>query len=672
METEIIVNVQPRETRVGILEDGRLTELHVERGEKVVGNIYKGRVEQVVTGLDAAFVDVGLERNVFIHIDDALDEEPDHSNRHDKSHDRKLHIREVIKEGQEIVVQVTKGPVGTKGARVTSRISLPGKYSVLMAQARRKVGVSRKIQDEKEREALRELGEKVRPKDFGMIVRTQAAEVGLRELQKDVLYLERLWNRISETAAKTQAPALLHEELSLSQEVLRDVFNENAKGFVIDDKKAYRQILDLLTAIAPRLKSRVSLYEGEEPIFEKYGIESEIQKALGRKVWLGHGGYLIIDTTEALTVIDVNTGKFTGAGSLEETILHTNLDAAMEISRQLRLRDIGGIIVIDFIDMERQTHQRRVMAALRESMKRDRVRTRVLHLTPLGLVEMTRQRTGRALAEKMNVPCPACGGEGEVLSPESVCINIEASLRRMAKQKDVKALQVIAHPTVALHFIGEGGEQSTNLGKSLGKQLFVVCANRVSPETFRVEQGTALEFRREVAGLKPGKQYTIRPDQIVTAPWGSFVAVLQGYPIALQRVPERVEETGCDITLVSRQDHLGVGRYLPPGRRPGPAAMPPYSADAPERTEPCEETLVALPPAEVIEPPAETFEDSIVDESAETAIPGSEEVSEAAGVPEQAEAQSPPKPRHRWRRRNRKPKRDSPESGSNAPGADKG
>lgn len=574
METEIIVNVHPREARVGILEDGRLAELHIERGEKVVGNIYKGRVEQVVQGLDAAFVSIGLERNAFLHVDDALDEEPDP---HVKGELR--HIKDVVKEGQELLVQVTKGPVGTKGARVTTRISLPGKYAVLMAQAKGKVGVSRKIEDEKEREKLRMMGEKVRPREFGLIVRTQAVEVGVRELRRDVRYLQRLWKRIFTTASKTKAPALVHEELSLSHEVLRDVFSENVKTFIIDDKKTFRQVLDVLSAVAPRLKSRVFLYEGEAPLFEKYGIEEEIQKALRRKVWLPHGGYLIIDSTEALTVIDVNTGKFTGTGSLEETILHTNLEAAKEISRQLRLRDIGGIIVIDFIDMERPAHQRRIMTTLREAMKNDRVRTRIMHLTPLGLVEMTRQRTGKALHEIMNVTCPACQGEGKVLSPESVCIRIETAVRAQAKQ--AKALRVIAHPSVALHFMGQGSEQSVALEKAVGKAIFVTCANRVSPETFRIEQGTARDFRKELAPLKVGKRYQVRPDQIVMAPWEQPVAIVHGYPIALEGAGDDIEEVGCEIEVTDASGHLGRARCVP--------------SDVPARSDTAAETLPHLP-----------------------------------------------------------------------------
>ena len=565
METEIIVNVHPKETRVGILEDGRLTELHIERGEKVVGNIYKGKVNQVVTGLDAAFVDIGLERNAFLHVDDALDEEPDRRQR-GKGREQVPPIRQVVKDGQELLVQVTKGPVGTKGARITSRISLPGKYSVLMAQARKQVGVSRKIPDDETRHKLREMGEKVRPANFGMIVRTQASEVGVTEMRRDVRYLEGLWKRIDSNAHTAKAPALIHEELSLSHEVLRDVFSQDVKSFIIDDKKTYRQILDLLGTIAPKLKAGVMLYEGDVPIFEAYGLEEEIQKALERKVWLEHGGYLFIDRTEALTVIDVNSGKLTGTGSLEETVLRTNLDAAREISRQLRLRDIGGIIVVDFIDMEKQKHQRRIMSALKEEMKRHRVRTRVLHLTPLGLVEMTRQRTGKALQEIMHVSCPACDGHGLVLSPESVVINIETALRRYAKQKDVKALQVIAHPSVALQMIGEDGELADDLQKSLGKALFVVCANRVSPENFRVEQGNTQEFRKNYSFLKLEKQYVVRPDQIVKAPWGQWVAILQGHPICLTGAPEKVADEGCYIKLVKKNGNLGVGKCVAPDK----------------------------------------------------------------------------------------------------------
>jgi ribonuclease G len=460
MAKEIVVNVGERETRIAVLEDSKLAELHIEREERVVGSLYKARVENVLPGMDAAFVDCGLERNAFLYVGDVLpsmdengsstigrspstamtsleDEEDDEVDEDDETDDpaeagepasagrrpngrrgstrrsvlRHQKIKDVLKIGQEILVQVIKGPRGTKGARVSTRISLPGRYLVLMPEADN-IGVSRKIEDGKERDRLKKIGEKLREPGFGIIIRTEAEDKTEAELMADKEFLLKLWRQIQETARKTRAPALIHQDLTLVYKTIRDVFGSDVQKLILDDPKEYEKANELLDMVSPKLRGRIQLYTGEAPIFDHYNIESEIEKSLKRKVWLRSGGYLIFDETEALTVIDVNTGKFVGSSSLNETIVKTNIDAASEIARQLRLRDIGGIIVIDFIDMEIKQNRDEVMRVFRAALARDKTRTQVFDISELGLVEMTRKRVSEGLLESVSTTCETCQGRG--------------------------------------------------------------------------------------------------------------------------------------------------------------------------------------------------------------------------------------------------------------------
>jgi len=582
MKTEIVVNVTSRETRVAILEDGQLAELKIERGSEITGNVYMGKVERVVPGLDAAFVDIGVDRNAFLYVADAVDEELAEkvwqNNRNGKPEPPAPQPRgrrrgrrgqpaakaepevptlppigKVLKGGQQVLVQVSKGPIGTKGARVTTHLSLPGKYSVLMPQGSTKLGISKKIESEKERLRLRKIVEKLKPKEMGLIIRTQAEGMTQRDLTRDIRYLERTWHKLRRTAEKVTPPALVHEEPGLSHEILRDVFSEDVESFIIDDKRTYDQVVEFLAIMAPKLRKRVQLFEGDEAIFEKYGIEGQYQNALKREVPLKSGGAIVIDPTEALTAIDVNSGKSTAGGSLDDMVLQTNLQAADEICRQLRLRDIGGIIVIDFIDMEVASHKRQVTEALKNNLKQDRMKTRVVHLTPLGLIEMTRKRTGENLQSKVYVDCPTCDGRGRVLGPDSVCINVEAELQRLAKTSKFKALRVIAHPSVALTLLGHEGQMGEQLEEELGKQLFVHCANRVHPETYRIEEGAVKQFSRDYDFLQPKKRMIVRPHQLLHTAIGGWAAVVSGSPIYL---PEDIDEKakhGLEVRLTRRR-----------------------------------------------------------------------------------------------------------------------
>ena len=511
MRREIIINAAPRETRIAILEEKELAEILVERPEAVrrVGDIYKGRVNAVLPGMQAAFVDLGLEKSAFLHASDLqppsdvadLFEDDDEAEetvpagggpeesggrggrrgRGDRGgrggrggpggpgapggrgghgghggrggRDEPVpRIEDALQKGQEILVQITKEPIGTKGPRVTTQVSLPGRFLVFMP-GHEHVGVSRKIEDRAERQRLKEIARKICPKQAGIIIRTVGAEQSEGEFESDVRHLEQLWQKIEKQAARSKAPALLHQEMEFTTGLIRDIFNEDVDQLVIDSKEEHKQIVKYLETYAPELKQRVKHYRGQAPIFDHFGIEAEIEKTMERKVWLRKGGYITIDQTEALVAIDVNTGRFIGKKNQEETILKTNLEAAAEIARQLRLRDLGGIIVLDFIDMEEEANRRAVSDTLRQHLKRDRSRTKSFAVSELGLIEMTRQRQRPSLSNYFTEPCPDCEGAGRVLSLSSAALKIERMLHRVGQRSKEKALILRVHPDVAVYLV---------------------------------------------------------------------------------------------------------------------------------------------------------------------------------------------------------------------------
>ncbi len=533
-----------------MLEDGRLAEVlyEQEEEERVVGNIYLGRVADVVPGLDAAFVDCGIEKNVFLHVSDAV--EPESQNRFGRTPP----ISSVLSPGQQILVQVTKGPLASKGARATRHLSLPGRYLVLMPNSSTKVGVSKKITDDGEQKRLRKMAARLRPEGFGIIVRTQAEGADYKELEDDVKFLTRLWRSIQNKAQQSTAPALVHEDLSLVFEVVRDTFSGEIDEFIINDKVTYDRVLNLLDSVAPELRSRVKLYKSHEPIFDHYGVEQEISKALRRKVWLPHGGYITIDPTEALTAIDVNTGKFTGTGSLEETVLRTNVEAAEEIARQLRLRGIGGIIVIDFIDMDKAKHRKQVSNALREAFADDRMRTRIQHITRLGLVEMTRKRTESNLSQKLQTSCPCCGGSGKILAPETVAMQIIRQLR-ISNIKEGAAL-VVADPMVCLALVGPHGTEAETLQEQLSFELFIRATRDIHPEEFEITPTT----RQQVRHYQVGDHLTINNDDVLAVPHAGLLAIVDGY---LVEVPEASAQTQMPLRIRLTKADNSYGRATP-------------------------------------------------------------------------------------------------------------
>jgi len=504
MSKEIIVNVDSRETRVALIESGKLVELLVEREERVVGSIYKCKVSNVLSGMDAAFVDIGLDRNAFLYVGDVLPEMDDEFPAARKEAGRYMRIKDVLKPGQELLVQVVKGPRSTKGSRVSTRISLPGRYLVLMPESE-SIGVSRKIEAEGERDRLKKIGDNMRPLGFGMIIRTEAESRSEAELRQDLEFLLRMWSQIQEKAAKISAPGLVHQDLSLIYKTIRDAFGSDVNKMIIDSPVDYEKAIELVELISPKMRSRLQLYDEPEPIFERYSVEPEIENLLRRKVWLKSGGHVTFDSTEALTTIDVNTGKFIGSTSLSDTILKTNLDALIEIARQLRLRDIGGIIVIDFIDMISPKDRQKVVGALEKELHKDRTRTKICHISPLGLIEMTRKRTGETLTELVTEPCPYCQGRGRVESAETTSLKIERGLRRLTSEVDDEAFLINANPEVAMHLVGSSGEVIDQIERRVKRAIYVRANDALHIEKYEIVRGDLQAMERHMMPWKRGE-----------------------------------------------------------------------------------------------------------------------------------------------------------------------
>ena len=462
-QTTIVVSVDIGETRVALIEDGILAELYVERENErsPVGNIYLGRVTRILPGMQAAFIDVGLDRAAFLHVEDVVPPADWEyvADRHESDDDeppakkqrltRRTPIRDVLKDGQHILVQVSKGPIGTKGARVTSHISLPGRFVVYMPTVDH-LGVSKRIGNERERRRLRDSITSLKPPEGGLIVRTVAAGLTKASLKADVGYLVKTWKQTNERRGEAKtAPVRLYEELDLVLRAARDLFTEDVEKIIIDDAKEHERLASFVSAFMPERKGDIELYSGADPIFDEFGIEEEIARSLSRKVPLPSGGYLIIDQAEALTAIDVNTGRFTGKGKdVEDTIFQTNLESVKEIGYQLRFRNIGGLIVVDFIDMERSSHRDKVYKSLLAVLRNDKAKTTAVRISELGLVEMTRKRTRESLGRTLYEPCFYCDGTGHLLSKTTVSHEIIRQIRREKDSLPGFKVLVKAHPAV--------------------------------------------------------------------------------------------------------------------------------------------------------------------------------------------------------------------------------
>ncbi|MCL5038603.1 MAG: Rne/Rng family ribonuclease [Firmicutes bacterium] len=531
MSKEILINVETEETRVAFLEEGVLVEIYVERAAnaRIVGNIYKGLVQNVLPGMQAAFVDIGMEKNAFLYVDDALpqkdeeDEVPDLPRRN---------IKDLLRLGQEIMVQVVKDAFGTKGPRVTTHITLPGRYTVLMPTTDF-IGISRRIGDEKERDRLRRVAEKIRPAGNGLIVRTVAEGKTEQELSQDVAFLYRLWGRVKSRARVGSAPALIHRDLGLVYRVIRDSFTNEVNNLYVDSRHEYERIMDLLDVISPELKDRVQFFQSRDRgVFDLYGVEPEIEQALKNKIWLKSGGYIVVDQTEALTVIDVNTGKFVGTTNLADTVFKTNLEAAREIARQLRLRDIGGIIIADFIDMEVPAHRREVLRTLEEALKGDKNRATVLGLTQLGLVEMTRKKVRQGLAAVLQKPCPYCQGTGRVLTEETISARVRRQIKDILRHSREEAVLIEVHPLVAAQLIGSSGTNLRELERETGKAIFIKGSTQVHVESMNLKAiGPRADVEAQALPVRQGEVLELKIEEgHAINPWNG-IARLEGYVI---------------------------------------------------------------------------------------------------------------------------------------------
>jgi len=466
-----VINVSPRETRAALLENGVLQELFVERASRrgLTGNLYQGRVSRVLPGMQAAFIDIGLERTAFLHASDIV--QPDDAENGDAA-PRTDSIRELVSEGADILVQVLKDPLGTKGARLTTFVTIPSRYLVFMPFGHG-VGVSARIENEDERQRLREAVQSavVDGEAGGYIVRTAAEGAASEALRADMLFLRRLWEVLDANAHSARAGTLVHEDLALPLRLMRDLVGEGVDRVLVDHDATCDRMREFATTFMPALGARVERYAGSRPIFDLHAVEEEIQRSLDRKVALKSGGYLIIDQTEALTTIDVNTGAYVGHRNLEETIFRTNLEAAVAIARQLRLRNLGGIVIIDFIDMQEEEHRRQVLQALEKALAADHARTNVSTVSPLGLVEMTRKRTRESLAHQLCAPCAACEGRGYVKTPETVCYEIFREILRQTGQFEFQELLVLAHQDVIERLLDEESAALGELEVLTGKPI---------------------------------------------------------------------------------------------------------------------------------------------------------------------------------------------------------
>jgi ribonuclease G len=477
MPRDLIVSTTPRETRIALLEDGVVSEIFIERESQrgLVGSIYKGRVTRVLPGMQSAFVELGLERDAFLHAADVFEELPENLlTPEEQSSGKSAPIEERLHENQELVVQVLKEPMGTKGARITSHISLPGRYLVLMPTVEH-VGVSRKITDEEERRRLKTILKECRAErgGGGLIARTAGQGRSAEAFLRDGRYLWRTWDEVRALASRQRAPVLLYREPSLLERLLRDLLSDEIASIRLDNPAVFQKTLDLVGALEPALAARVRLHDGPGSIMEEHGVQAEVERALRSKVWLPSGGYIVINQTEALVAIDVNTGRFVGKNHLEETLLQANLDAVREIVRQIRLRDLGGIIVVDFIDMEERRSRREVMRALEQELRRDRSPTKLLSVNELGLVILTRKRVKQSLERLLMQPCPYCSGSGQVKSVASVCSEIYDEIRKLAADMRGERLLLRVHPEVARALAGDEALVLVRLGELIGREVSV-------------------------------------------------------------------------------------------------------------------------------------------------------------------------------------------------------
>ena len=481
MSNEILVNITPQETRVAILEQGVTQELHIERtsGRGIVGNIYNGRVSRVLPGMQSAFVDIGLDRAAFLHVADIRTSS--------QEGDTTKPIEKLLYEGNSILVQVIKDAIGTKGARLSTQISLAGRLLVYLPQESH-IGISQRIEDDSERELLREKLQQILPTDEkgGYIIRTMAGTADESNLRADLEYLHKLWHDIQQQSVTIAAPILLYQDLDLSHRVLRDYVNEDTARILIDSRENYQKLVKFAQSYMTYIVERIILYTGDRPLFDLYGVEEEIEKSLAKRVNLKSGGYLIIDQTEALTTMDVNTGGFIGVRNFDDTIFKTNLEAAQVIARQLRLRNLGGMIIVDFIDMDSEEHKNAVLTEFNKALLKDRTRITVNGFSALGLVEMTRKRTRESLSHVLCESCPTCQGRGEIRTAQTICYEILRELLRESRQFEANEFRILASQQVIDFFLDEESQSLAQLGDFIAKPISLQVEESYTQEQYDV------------------------------------------------------------------------------------------------------------------------------------------------------------------------------------------
>lgn len=498
MGKELIINTGKHETRVALIEDGNFVEFYIERraDSSIVGNIYKGRVKSVLPGMQAAFVDIGLERTAFLYVADVQYDnkiydmlmgasEKEIDDKKEESVKEIIPIEELLVESQELLVQVTKEPIGTKGARVSAHISLPGRYLVYMPGSDH-VGISRRIEDEAERERLKKIVLESMPPGGGFIIRTASAGVNGKDLLADMQCLHKMWENVKEKGEKASPPSLVHQDLDITVRTIRDILSPDIEKIIIDSPSEYEKILAFMENLDLKMENRVRLYVEDEPILDHFGIEMQIDDMLNEKVWLKSGGYIVIETTEALTAIDVNTGRFTGKKNLGETLLKTNVEAAREIAYQLRLRNIGGIIIIDFIDMESQEDKDKVYNTLQEALKKDRAITRITEISELGLLEMTRKRIRNSIAKVVCKPCDRCEGRGYIKSNESIALEISRNITKKAASSLLDIIEIDVSPEISEILLGDYSIDITEIEKKYHLKIHVKTDPSLHSEDYQI------------------------------------------------------------------------------------------------------------------------------------------------------------------------------------------
>jgi ribonuclease G len=551
---EILVSICPGETRVAVVDDGRLVEFSLERGgvQRQVGNIYRGRVENVLPGMQAAFVNIGMEKNAFLYVDDLQGIRSPHlEEEHIKS--TNLSIQDLVKEGQDLIVQIVKEPIGTKGARVITHLTLPGRFLVLMPTVDY-VGISRRIEDEQERERLKCITEAIRPPGMGIIVRTAAEGLEEEELRADAELLMNIWYKIQKKAKKGPVPSVLYRDHDLLYRVLRDFFTHEIDRLIIDDSGAYDRTLELLKSLAPSLKGRVKPYTGELPLFEQYGVEQQVGEALKRRIWLENGAYLVFDQTEALTVIDVNTGKFIGSTNLNETVCLTNRVAAKEIARQIRLRNLAGIIIIDFIDMESEEDRKNVLETFEAELEKDKIKANVLGFTALGLLEITRKKVRPSLQEQLQQICGECDGTRYVDSLETIALKTERKILNLVKNISEEAIILAINPQLASVLIGPGGAHLQTLEEYTGKTIYIKGQEGLELTQIQLlRTGNQIALEREALPVVEGEIYEVDVTESHINNPSDGIGRIEGYVVDIEGAGDYVgQKVRIQITKAFR------------------------------------------------------------------------------------------------------------------------